>query len=165
MDLLIKIDENGLPKRHPSLRSNLQMAYPNGGFEGSNVPAGWLAFERVPEPEIGVYQKFDDSKGSENCEAWEHNGLEYKVIDGKVKDVWNIIDMTDEEKKAKQDEVKAEWSARDASQAPASWSFDEAKCEYVPPVECPTDGESGFEEYIWNETDRTWDKYTSKQEA
>ena len=161
MDLLIKIDENGLPKRHPSLRSNLQMAYPNGGFEGSNVPAGWLAFERVPEPEIGVYQKFDDSKGSENCEAWEHNGLEYKVIDGKVKDVWNIIDMTDEEKKAKQDEVKAEWAARDASQAPASWSFDEAKCEYVAPVECPSDGE----EYIWNETDRTWDKYTAKQEA
>ena len=161
MDLLIKIDENGLPQRHPRLRSNLQLAYPDGGFEGSNVPSGWLAFERVPEPILGPYQKFDDSKGSENCEAWEHNGLEYKVVDGKVKDVWNIIDMTDEEKKAKQDEVKAEWSARDASQAPASWSFDEAKCEYVAPVECPSDGD----DYVWNETDRTWDKYTPKQEA
>ena len=164
MDLLIKIDENGLPQRHPRLRSNLQLAYPDGGFEGSNVPSGWLAFERVPEPILGPYQKFDDSKGSENCEAWEHNGLEYKVVDGKVKDVWNIIDMTDEEKKAKQDEVKAEWSARDASQAPASWSFDEAKCEYVAPVQLPFEAGFGVD-YVWNETDRTWDKYTPKQEA
>ena len=164
MDLLIKIDENGLPQRHPRLRSNLQLAYPDGGFEGSNVPSGWLVFERVPEPILGPYQKFDDSKGSENCDAWEHNGLEYKVVDGKVKDVWNIIDMTDEEKKAKQDEVKAEWAARDASQAPASWTFDEEKCEYVAPVELPFDAGFGVD-YIWNETDRTWDKYTPKQEA
>ena len=153
MDLLIKIDENGLPERHPRLRSNLQLVYPAGGFEGSNVPSGWLAFERVPEPILGPYQKFDDSKGAENCDAWDHNGLEYKVVDGKVKDVWNIIDMTDEEKKAKQDEVKAEWATRDASQAPASWTFDEEKCEYVPPVEYPSDGK----EYTWNETNKTWD--------
>ena len=154
MDLLIKIDENGLPKRHPSLRSNLQMAYPNGGFEGSNVPAGWLAFERVPEPEIGVYQKFDDSKGSENCEAWEHNGLEYKVIDGKVKDVWNIIDMTDEEKKAKQDAVKASYAD---GEIPSSWVFDESKCQYAPPVAFPSDGKT----YAWKESTKEWLEYPS----
>ena len=45
MDLLIKIDENGLPQRHPRLRSNLQLAYPDGGFEGSNVPSGWIKFK------------------------------------------------------------------------------------------------------------------------
>ena len=31
--------------------------------------------------------------------TWAHNGLEYKVVDGKVKDVWTILDLTDEEKK------------------------------------------------------------------
>ena len=161
MDLLIQIDEDGLPINHPCLRENLQMVYPKGGFEGSNIPSGWLAFERVPEPELGPYQKFDDSKGAENCDAWAHNGLEYKVVDGKVKDVWTILDLTDEEKKAKQDRVKTAWNeALAAGQAPASWSFDETKCEYVAPVSAPDDGKI----YVWNEEKLSWDEFVPPTE-
>lgn len=161
MDLLIQIDENGSPLNHPYLRTNLQLAFPEGGFEGSNIPSGWLVFERVPEPEIGVYQKYDDSKGADNCDAWEHNGLEYQVVDGKVRDVWTVLDMTDAEKKAKQDAAKAEWdqAVADGTQLWVSWVFDEATCTYIAPVAYPDDGK----DYNWNETNRAWDEITSTQ--
>lgn len=34
-----------------------------------------------------------------------------------------------------------------------SWSLNEDKCIYEPPVAYPTDGQS----YVWNETDQQWD--------
>tara|TARA_R100000655_G_C2962108_1_gene189072 strand:- start:298 stop:777 length:480 start_codon:yes stop_codon:yes gene_type:complete len=158
MTLYIKVDENNNPLGHPHLESNVKQLYPNHDF--STPPTGWLEFIRK-EPELGVYQKYNDAIGEENCAAYNHNGLEYKLIDGKIQDHWNYIDMTYEEKKAKQDDIKAKWAALDPA-GPASWTFDEATCLYKSPVDYPSDGASSDNPdgvfYDWNEETLSWDK-------
>tara|TARA_R100000742_G_scaffold3010_1_gene624 strand:- start:243 stop:695 length:453 start_codon:yes stop_codon:yes gene_type:complete len=144
MNLFIKVDESNNPQNHPVVEVNLQQLYPSTNLSVS-VPAGWLRFERLPIPTLGVYQKFDDSIGG------DVKGLEYKVIDGIVKDVWHVLDLTDDEKKAKQDAVKADWAAQDPA-GPASWTFSEATCSYEPPVAHPNDGKN----YYWDEDTTSW---------
>ena len=58
-------------------------------------------------------------------------------------------DMTDEEKLAKQNEVKAEFAI---SPNYASWTFNEETCVFDPPTPYPNDGKA----YEWNETDQLW---------
>lgn len=158
MTLYIKVDASNNPIGHPHLEGNVKQLYPNHDF--STPPNGWLEFIRK-EPELGVYQKYNDAIGEENCAAYSHNGLEYKLIDGKIQDNWNYIDMTDDEKKAKQDDIKAKWAALDPA-GPASWTFDEAACLYKAPVDYPSDGASldnpDGVSYEWNEENLSWDK-------
>ena len=145
MDLFIKIDENNVPQQHPVLKENLKKAFPTLNFDSDTPPIGWAKFERVSMLDIGPYQKIDDSIGT------DIKGLEYKLIDGVVKDVWHILDLTDEEKTAKQNEVKDQWNNRDPA-GPASWSFNEEKCAYLAPVDYPEDGKF----YSWDESTTSW---------
>ena len=158
MTLYIKVDENNNPLGHPHLESNLKQLYPDHNF--SSPPVGWLEFVRK-QPKLGVYQKYNDDIGADNCGAYGHNGLEYKLIDGKIQDYWNYIDMTDDEKKAKQDDVKAKWAALDPA-GYASWTFDEESCAYKAPVELPSDSATASNPdgvfYDWNEETLSWDK-------
>ena len=50
------------PINHPMFLSNLKTLFPKHDFD-SGPPAGFLEFIRVPEPELGPYQKFVDSIG------------------------------------------------------------------------------------------------------
>jgi len=158
MTLYIKVDENNKPIGHPHFDDNLKQIYPDHDF--SSPPAGWLEFIRK-QPEIGVYQKFNESIGADISMAYPHNGLEYKLIDGKIEDYWHYIEMTDEEKKAKQDNVKARWAALDPA-GPASWSFDEVTCRYKAPVDLPSDSVSETNPngvwYAWDEETTSWVK-------
>tara|TARA_R100000654_G_C2672955_1_gene126333 strand:- start:830 stop:1309 length:480 start_codon:yes stop_codon:yes gene_type:complete len=158
MTLYIKVDANNNPIGHPHLEDNVKQLYPNHDF--SSPPAGWLEFVRK-QPELGVYQKFNETIGADISLAYKHNGLEYKLIDGKIQDYWNYIDMTDDEKKAKQDDIKARWAALDPA-GPASWTFDEATCTYKAPVDTPSDAASPDNpdgvNYKWNEETLSWDK-------
>jgi|TARA_B100001250_G_scaffold72954_1_gene59501 hypothetical protein len=158
MTLYIKVDASNNPIGHPHLEDNIKQLYPNHDF--SSPPAGWLEFVRK-QPELGVYQKFNETIGADISLAYKHNGLEYKLIDGKIQDYWNYIDMTDDEKKAKQDDIKARWAALDPA-GPASWTFDEATCTYKAPVDTPSDAASPDNpdgvNYKWNEETLSWDK-------
>ena len=158
MTLYIKVDASNNPIGHPHLEDNIKQLYPNHDF--SSPPAGWLEFVRK-QPELGVYQKFNETIGADISLAYKHNGLEYKLIDGKIQDYWNYIDMTDDEKKAKQDDIKARWAALDPA-GPASWTFDEATCSYKAPVDLPSDSASASNpdgvHYDWNEETISWDK-------
>ena len=99
----IKVDENNEAVNNPIIVDNMKQLFPNHDFSDGSAPTGYLPFVRVPEPILGDFQKFDDSKGEVNSAGFaDHNGLEYKLVDGVMKDVWAIIDMTDEEKAAKQ---------------------------------------------------------------
>ena len=149
MAFYIKVDENNLPIDHPHLFENMKMLYPDHDFS-SGPPSGWLEFVRHL-PAVGVYQKFDDSVGADRSQGFPHNGLEYKLIDGKIQDFWHYIDFTDDEKKAKQDAIKAKWAALDPS-GPASWSFNETTCRYEAPVAYPSDGK----DYYWDESTTSW---------
>lgn len=160
MTLYIKVDANNNPIGHPHLEDNVKQLYPNHDF--SSPPAGWLEFVRK-QPELGVYQKFNETIGADISLAYSHNGLEYKLIDGKIQDYWNYIDMTDDEKRAKQDNIKARWAALDPA-GPASWTFDEATCSYKAPVDPPSDAASPDNpdgvNYDWNEETTSWEEIT-----
>ncbi len=139
-DLFIKVDENNVPQNHPVLKNNLKQAFPSQDWE-SSVPDGWMKFERIESPKLGVYQKYDDPKCT------------YEIIDGVVKDVWHISDMTDEEKKAKQDKVKANWADNNYF---ASWVFDETACGFKAPVDEPKDARKMGIVHIWDEEKQAW---------
>tara|TARA_X000001382_G_scaffold103711_1_gene78650 strand:+ start:968 stop:1420 length:453 start_codon:yes stop_codon:yes gene_type:complete len=150
MDLFIKVNENNVPQNHPCLKNNLKQAFPSLDWD-SSVPNGWMKFERIPCPVVGVYQKYDTPE------------ITYEIIDGIVKDVWHIVDMTEDEKKARQDKVKTKWAARDPA-GPASWTFDETTCSYKAPVDLPSDSSSASNpsgvHYDWDEETTSWKEVT-----
>lgn len=132
MELFIQI-KNGLPFQHPILGDNFRQVFPD--IDVNNLPPEFARFERIPQPLIGIYQIYD--------------GVTYEWIDGIVKDVHHIRDMTIEEKTAKQDSVKTDWVQNSGY---ASWIFDEELCSFVPPIPYPTDGNN----YTWDEQSISW---------
>ena len=155
MKLYIQVDEQNNFINHPHFGSNLEQMYPNHDFE-SGPPEGWMEFIRVAPPEIGVYQKFDDNIGSNIANAFQHNGLEYKIVDGKYTDVWHVLDMTEEEIAEKQQVTKESFAEYPNY---ASWTFNEEKCTFEPPVEYPTDGNL----YRWDEETTSWVEFVPEE--
>ena len=161
MAYFIKVDENNKAVGHPYLQHNLEQIYPNHDWS-SGPMSGYLEFEHV-QPNLGVYQKFDETVGTDISLSTKHNGLEYKLIDGKIKLFWHVLDLTDAEKKTQQDQIKANWAALDPA-GPASWTFDEATCKYKAPVDMPSDSAShsnpNGKGYTWNESTLSWEEIT-----
>lgn len=131
MELFIKI-EDGQLIGHPVTKKNLLSAFPN--VDANNLPNDWVAFERVPEPELGVYEVVE---------------LSYGIVDGIAKDVWSVRQMTNEEKTSKQNQVKATWAEMNGY---ASWVFNEDQCCFLPPIDPPQDGQR----YMWDESTLSW---------
>jgi hypothetical protein len=136
MKLYIQI-RDGKPYEHPILESNFKEAFPDVDTE--NLPSNFAKFERVTLDWLGVYQV--------------HEGVSYEWVDGIVKDVHKVRDMTLAEKTAKQDSVKNWWAENGRY---PSWVFDELNCRYVAPVPMPTDGKN----YAWDEATISWKERT-----
>lgn len=151
--LYIKVDENNIFEDHPHFESNLKQLYPDHDFT-LGPPKGWVEFIRIEPPILGPYQKFDETKGGNIALAFNHNGLEYKYEDGVYKDVWHVLEMTDAEKAAKQEEVKSLWEQNVGF---LSWTFDEETCSFIPPTPYPEDGKM----YKWNEETVTWEEVSN----
>jgi hypothetical protein len=135
MKLIIRI-KNGQPYQHPMTEENFRQAFPHIDTNTDDLPEGFVWFERVDRPAIGVYEYYE--------------GVSYEWRDGIVKDVHRARALTEEEIKAKQESVKESWAKN--PYAFASWSFDEALCCFVPPAAYPTDG--GM--YQWDESTTSW---------
>tara|TARA_S200002703_G_scaffold15916_1_gene13531 strand:+ start:4153 stop:4614 length:462 start_codon:yes stop_codon:yes gene_type:complete len=151
MKLYIKTDSEGNPIDHPHMADNVHALYPDHDFD-SGPPEGWAVFTRVEKPTLGPYEVFEDC-GSENCEAFCHNGLTYELQeDGSYSDVWHICNITEEEKTEKQNTLKEKW----AEHGFASWVFNEDTCSFDPPVPFPTDGTP----YLWDEDTTSWVEVT-----
>lgn len=146
--LYIKVDENNVHIGHPRFENNLRKVFPDHDFD-QGPPEGHMLFERSEPPRLGVYQKFDETIGGNIAIAFDHNGLEYKIVDGVYKDVWHVLDMSDDEISAKQQARKEEWASNGDF---ASWVFDEEICDFVPPVAYPEDGQV----YEWDEDTTSW---------
>lgn len=136
MNLYIQIVDGNIIN-HPILESNLKQIFPNIDLNDSNC--GYIPFERIPEPTLGVYEV--------------NEGSTYNIVDGVAKDVWNIRAMTEEEKTSKQEEVKTSWNESGFS----SWIFNDETCSFEPPTPYP-DGDGNYE---WNEETTTWDSVDS----
>lgn len=146
----IHCDNSGNIVGHPDTIENLKVCYPSHDFE-SGPPSGWVVFERVDEPILGPYEKWDDDyKGAMN-DSYPHNGLEYQFVDGKVKSVWHTVPLSDGEKDLKINAVKTYWTSTDGPNW-SSWTFNETKCEWEPPTPRPIDGKI----YEWNEGTTSW---------
>lgn len=131
MELYIQI-RDGQPFEHPILGDNFRQAFPE--IDVNNLPSEFAKFERIAL-NAGPYDVYFNST--------------YEWVDGIVKDVHHIRPMTDEEKLAKQNEVKAIWQS---SSTFVSWTFNEETCRYEPPVPYPTDGK----QYQWDEPTTSW---------
>ena len=149
--LYIKVDSQGMYIDHPHFESNVRTLFPDQDFD-SGPPSGWMEFERVNPPQLDVYEIFEQNVGGNIAIAFDHNGLEYGVVDGKYKDIWHTRAMTPQEKAEKIQRCHAEWA--EAYPDITSWVFDEPTCSYVPPVPYPDDGAV----YSWNEATTSWDK-------
>lgn len=137
--LIIKI-KDGKPFEHPMLIDNFQQAFPHINI--NNLPPEFAWFERVQPPVLGVYEK-------NQTVTYE------KDENGVYRDVWSCEQMTPEEVKAKQDQVKEEWTTNPNTYK--SWVFDENVCGFVAPVPYPNDGK----QYIWEEALQTWKLFGS----
>lgn len=131
MELYIRI-KDGRPFEHPILGDNFRAAFPH--VDTNNLPPEFARFERVPLPEIGVYEVYEST-------SYEKHGDVYA-------DTHKVRAMTEQEKAAKQQETKDQW----ALSGFPSWSFDEEACSFNPPVPKPDDGKL----YFWDEANLTW---------
>lgn len=139
MNLYIQI-ENGQPVNHPSLEENLIQAF-------GEVPLNWEPFVRIAPPVLGDYETFDDPH------------VVYEKIDGVWTDVHQVIEMSEEEKTAreqakKQAQIKLAKLAFD--QMPyrdnfAAWTLNENTLKFEPPIPRPTD-----REVYWQGKTNSW---------
>lgn len=134
MNLYIEV-ENDQTKNHPAFEDNLMQAF-------GEIPGHWEPFIRVERPTPGVYQVIDSDMPT------------YEKVDGTWTDVWVVREMTAEEKAAKQQAVKDDWAARDQAENWALWFFNEATCQYEPPIPRPepVDGVTVF----WCGAENNW---------
>jgi hypothetical protein len=131
---------DGVIMNHPIFESNLIEVYPDIELNDHDK---YIPFERIPEPQIGVFQV--------------NEGITYE-FDGpnKVKDVWKIRDMTAEEKQAKIDQVRA-------MQPYPSWIFDETTLIWSAPIPYPGEIPNSNDHtqtitkfYDWDEDTLNW---------
>jgi len=137
LELFIAVDESGNPIGHPIVKENLLQAFPN--IDLSNLPSNFERFVRTPRPELGIY------------EVMAKEYPTYEKINGVFTDVWHIADMPLEQKAAKQQNAKDAWFARPNRHMFSTWYFDEATCEFQPPVPFPTDTR-----YYWCGAENNW---------
>jgi hypothetical protein len=116
MNLYIET-ENGQTKNHPAFEYNLIQAF-------NSVPEHWEPFVRVEKPTPSVYQLVDAEPT-------------YQKINGVWTDVWNLRDMTAEEKLAKQQAVRDAFNNRPQAENWSAWVLDEATCIMEPPIPRP----------------------------
>lgn len=136
MKMFIRI-QDGAPFEHPLVLENMRQLFPDHDLE--TAPEGFALFERVNRPNVGAYEVYE--------------GVTYALENGLYKDVHSVRDMTDAEKTAKQEEVKANWAIHGL----ASWVFNEARCEFEAPTAYPDDGKR----YRWDEATTAWIEVTS----
>lgn len=139
MNLYIET-ENGQCKNHPAFEENLLQAF-------GQIPAHWEPFVRVPRPDVGIYEVLDSEDPT------------YQKNNGTWTDVWALRQMTQAEKDAKQQVVKDAWAAQDQAANWSAWVFNEATCEYDPPIPRPALDQAKLDQRIftfWCGADNNW---------
>jgi hypothetical protein len=141
MNLYI-LTSGGQPLKHPLTESNLLLLIPTIDLE--NLPDGICKFVRVPRPMPGHYQVVVSTKPS------------YEIIDGICYDVWEVREMTDEEK---QEKIRM---LEEGIPGP-SWTTDIENFTWHPPVPYPDDymiPGTDIVNYTWNENTQSWDRFS-----
>lgn len=133
-ELIIRI-ENGVPCGHPMTHKNFLECFPE--FIGTTPPSNYVTFERVERPTLEQFELFDEPE------------LTYELIDGIVKDVWHVRDMTEEEKQLVIEDMRN-------ITPPNGFVFNETTYMWEPPFPRPDDDQR----YYWNEETLDWSLFT-----
>jgi hypothetical protein len=139
MNLYIET-KNGVTKNHPAFEENIIEVF-------GSIPDHWEPFIRVEKPTLNVYQTLLNEEAN------------YEKVNGVWTDVWNIQEMTAEEKLEKQQAVKDVFSAREQSKNWSAWTFDVATCTMQPPIPRPEPDETKLYEKIftfWCGAENNW---------
>lgn len=135
MELFIRI-KDGQPFEHPIEKTNLLQVFPY--IDVNNLPQEFAKFERVLLTKLSPYQI--------------HEGSSYGWVDGVVKDIHHISEISAEEKAAMIAECIAAWDASPKKQQFPSWTFCEPCCCFEAPIPYPSDGNV----YYWDEPNLKW---------
>ena len=138
MSLYIQVID-GRPINHPAFEGNLREAF-------GEIPNNWEPFVRIDKPTANLYKVVSEEPS-------------YEKIDGVWTDIWSIRDMTDDEKVAAQKPIKDAWAARPQAENWSAWTFDDANCQYVPPIPRPEPDQSKIDAGIftgWCGADNNW---------
>lgn len=127
--------------------TNLKRIFPTHDWQSGLPPEGWVECEVTPCREPSVYEKFEEIRGKKYF---------FQMENGKAKQVWNIVNLNDVEKKALQDEVKKKWAEEVTMAGYEDWYFDETYCKYFPPTMPPRDGKV----YDWDTVNKNWKEAT-----
>jgi hypothetical protein len=117
MNLYIETN-NGQITSHPAYEDNLIQAF-------GSIPEHFEPFIRVERPIPTVYQILEKDEST------------YEKVNDIWTDVWQLRDMTSEEKSAKQQAVREEISSRKQASNWSAWTLDEATCTMIPPIPRP----------------------------
>jgi len=136
MKLFIRV-KDGLAVDHPIMGDNFVQAFPH--IDINNLPPEFSEFVRIEINHLGVYEVYE--------------GVTYDKIGNVFQDVHHVRPMTAEEKTARQNAVKEEWTRTGFA---ASWIFYENICQFAPPIPKPDDGKV----YDWDEVTLSWIEVT-----
>lgn len=148
MNLYIEI-ENGQPKRHPAFEENLLQAF-------GAVPEKFEPFVRVERPRPSIYQVLDSNEST------------YQKIDGVWTDVWQLRDMTAEEKASMQQAVRDAFNSREQASNWSAWTLDETTCTMIPSIPRPEPDQTKLDQRIqtfWCGAENNWKDTPTRPEG
>lgn len=124
---------NGRPIDHPQSEYGMKILFPPEQYPQydyiDNIPPEYYPLETLEQPHINCYEKL---------------GLTYEFLGNKVRDVWSIHQMNEQERAARLAELESE-------KPYPSWILNETTSEWEAPVPKPQDGN-----YTWNEQAGSW---------
>lgn len=123
MKLFIRVDQNGNAVDHPITEDNFRDAFPN--IDPENLTSEFSKFVRIPKPQIGPYQVLVSKDPT------------YKKINGVFQDVWEVREMTNEEKAVAQQNAKCLFHSHPHPENWTAWTLDEATCTLKAPIPYP----------------------------
>lgn len=125
---------NGRPIDHPQSEYGMKILFPPEEYPqydyNTVLPPEYYPLEMLPRPHITCYEKL---------------GLTYEFVGDRVRDVWSVTPMNEQERVVRLAEMEA-------IKPYPSWTLNEYDSQWEAPVAKPTDGQ----EYVWNETDQIW---------
>ena len=139
MNLYIETN-NGQTINHPVFEDNLIQAF-------GSIPEHFEPFVRVEKPNKLIYQILESDEST------------YQKVNNVWTDVWNLRDMTAEEKLAKQQAVRDVFNAREQASNWSAWTLDEATCTMQPPIPRPVPDQAKLDANIftaWCGAENNW---------
>jgi hypothetical protein len=142
MNLYIEI-KNGVTENHPAFESNLLQAF-------GQIPTHWEPFLRVERP-IDPYKIVEAEEPV------------YAKVNGVWTDVWQVRDMSAEEKTAKQQGVIVAFNKREYASNWSAWALDETTCTMQPPI--PRPAPVAGKDIRWCGADHNWKEVPARPEG